>query len=102
MLYYKASSLLVFLVSFSLIPACLAQQAADVPLVAGQILHEAGLDQLWQTKLAIREHERVEKVMLLGDKIYALTSTNYLFCLNRTGGCAGLWYAACAGRVPDS
>ena len=30
--------------------------------------------------------EQVERLLLLGDKVYALTSTNYLFCLNRDSG----------------
>ena len=82
-MFYRSYILLVVLLFTSI---GVAQDQAIAPLVAKDILAEAGLSQLWQTKLAVKNGERVETLTLLGDKIYALTSDNYLFCVNRNSG----------------
>jgi outer membrane protein assembly factor BamB len=58
----------------------------QAPLVAADLLNAAGLGQVWQAKLAVRECECIEKLYILGDKICAITSTNYMFCLDRNNG----------------
>ena len=78
--------LLIFTIALLFVSVSLAQDKAIAPLVANELLQEAGLEQVWQTKLAVRDSEQIEKLSLLGDKICALTSTNYLFCLNRNNG----------------
>ena len=83
---YHNSLLFVFLMVVTVGLPCVANDGAVAPLVANDILREAGLGQAWQVKLALKEGERVEKLMLLGDNVYALTSDNYLFAVNRTTG----------------
>jgi outer membrane protein assembly factor BamB len=82
MLYrnYMIAVIVLLLASVSV-----AQQAI-APLMAKELLQEAGLGQEWQAKLAVKECESLATLTLLGDKVYALTSTNYLFCLNKDTG----------------
>jgi outer membrane protein assembly factor BamB len=82
MLYRNSILFIVLLIS----SASAARQQAIAPLVADDLLEQAGLHQIWQTKLAVNDGERIERLRLLGDKIYALTSDNYLVCLNRNSG----------------
>jgi outer membrane protein assembly factor BamB len=59
---------------------------ATSPLVANDILRQVGLGQVWQAKLAVKEGEQIENLYLLGDTLYALTSTNYLFAVHCDSG----------------
>jgi len=77
--------IILFIVSL-LISVSSAQQQTIAPLVAKQLLQEVGLGQAWQTKLAVKDGESLATLTLLGDKLYALTSTNYLFCLTKDNG----------------
>jgi outer membrane protein assembly factor BamB len=86
MLYRNSLVSFFFIVSVAVFP-CLAAEGPIAPLVAKELLQDAGLGQVWQTKLAVKkEGERLVILTLLGDKVYALTSTNYLFCLNKDTG----------------
>lgn len=69
-----------------LISVCSAQDTATSPLAAKDLLREAGLGQVWQTKLAVKEGEQIENLYLLGDTLYVITSTNYLFAVRRDSG----------------
>lgn len=82
MLYrnYIVAVLLLF------VSVCSAQDAATAPLVAGDILRQARLEQVWQAKLAVKEGEQIDNLYLLGDTLYALTSTNYLFAIKSDSG----------------
>jgi outer membrane protein assembly factor BamB len=64
----------------------LAGDNSSSPLVAKGLLKEAGLGQIWQTKLAVKADEQIDRLYLLGDKVYTLTSSNYLFGLDRNNG----------------
>jgi outer membrane protein assembly factor BamB len=85
MLYRNSLVSFSFIVLVTIVP-CLAADHSITPLVAKELLQEVGLGQAWQVKLAVKEGENLATLTLLGDKVYALTSTNYLFCLNKDTG----------------
>jgi outer membrane protein assembly factor BamB len=60
------------------------QQSA--PLVLVELLEQARLTTLWESKLALSESERLQRLFMRSDGIYGLTDRNYLFGLNRSNG----------------
>jgi len=55
-------------------------------LVSPQLLEQAGLETLWDNKLPMRESEKLERLFILGNRIYGLSDHNYFVCLNREKG----------------
>jgi outer membrane protein assembly factor BamB len=55
-------------------------------LVSTKLLEQAGLEQLWGNKLPIRESENLERLFILGNRLYGLSDRNYFVCLNREKG----------------
>ena len=56
------------------------------PLVSPELLKAGKLQMLWQNKLPMQENESIEKLYILDNRIYALSSQNYLVSLNRETG----------------
>jgi len=56
------------------------------PLVAAELLEQARLTILWESKLALSEPERLQRLFMMGDSVYGLTDRNYLFGLNQKNG----------------
>lgn len=54
--------------------------------VSEKLLNEAGLSTVWQTAVALNAGEKVQRIDVLGDYLYVLTGTNYLFCFDRNTG----------------
>ena len=55
--------------------------------VSTELLANAGIATVWQEGLPLKTGERVDTINLLGDGVYVLTTTNYIFGLNAaTGG----------------
>jgi len=49
--------------------------------------HElGGLKVVWETKLPIKKTEELERLIILGDRIYGLSDRNYMAALNREDG----------------
>lgn len=64
---------------------------AIIPSISGavvseQLLNQAGLKSVWQSSLALNAGEKVQKISIIGDYLYILTDTNYLFCIDRNTG----------------
>ena len=55
-------------------------------LVSPELLEYAKLKLVWQNKLPIRRRESLERLLILGDRIYALSSRNYMVSLTREDG----------------
>jgi outer membrane protein assembly factor BamB len=55
-------------------------------LVSPKLLERARLKIQWETKLPIRATERLERLFILGNHIYALSDHNYVVSLNRETG----------------
>lgn len=66
------------------------------------LLKEANLHTVWQTGIALNPKERTEVVTVLGNYIYILTSSNYLFCIDRNDGREVFALAAADERLPVS
>jgi outer membrane protein assembly factor BamB len=55
-------------------------------LVSPELLEHARLRVLWQNELPIREAESLERLFIVGNRIYALSDQNYMVSLNREKG----------------
>ena len=59
---------------------------AQDELVPRQLLDTADLQMNWQVNLPIKKNEEIDRMCVLGDFLYVLTSRNYLFCIAREEG----------------
>jgi hypothetical protein len=50
------------------------------------LLEHANLKILWENELPIKKKERLEKLLIIGDRIYAISNRNYMISLNRENG----------------
>jgi len=55
-------------------------------LVPHQVLKEAQLVRVWESKLPIKSNESLERLLVFGDRLYALSDHNFLVCLERETG----------------
>lgn len=55
-------------------------------LVPQQILRDAELERVWETKLPIKRTETLERLFIFGDRLYALSDQSFLVCLDRQTG----------------
>lgn len=68
-------------------------------LVSPALLTRAGLEIVWDDELPIDSAEKLERLSIIGGKIYALSSRNYLISLDKDkGGKVFSKYAAPAGQ----
>ena len=65
-----------------------------------KLLNQAGLKTVWQNTIALNPKEKVQKVTLLGEYIYILTDSNYLFCLDRNTGRLSFATSAATPKLP--
>ena len=88
---------LVSLLFLSLTAGCISVQtgtdsslrsAALQPdwLVSSQLLEQARLKMLWQNEMPFRADESLEKLFIVGNRIYVLSDRNLLLSLNRENG----------------
>ena len=54
--------------------------------VSPELLEYANLKVEWENKLPIKTNERLERLFILGNRIYALSDRNYMVSLNRGKG----------------
>jgi hypothetical protein len=55
-------------------------------LVSTKLLEYANLKILWENKIAIKNDESLEQLLILGDSIYAISNLNYMVSLNKDNG----------------
>jgi len=55
-------------------------------LVSPELLESAKLKILWDNELPIEKGESLERLVVLGERIYAFSNRNYMFSLDRQGG----------------
>ncbi|MHC4572682.1 MAG: outer membrane protein assembly factor BamB family protein [Planctomycetota bacterium] len=65
---------------------CLCQEGASVWLVSPRLLEHAKLRIVWAQKLPMQKNESLERLSMLGNRIYALSNQNYMVSLNRENG----------------
>lgn len=94
---------LVFLL---LLSSALYQPSVSQAAISEKLLNDAGLRTIWQSSIALnppskkRPKENVQKITILGDYIYILTTSNYLFCLDRNTGRLSYGTIAAAPKLP--
>jgi len=79
---------LVLLVSFfvfCVVPGSMAEEGMQ-RLVSPELLKQAELEILWENKLPIKRGESLERLFILGNRVYGLSSQNFLVSLNREKG----------------
>lgn len=54
--------------------------------ISEKLLNQADLSTVWQNAVAMDDGEKVQRIDVLGDYLYVLTDTNYLFCFDRNTG----------------
>jgi len=55
-------------------------------LVSPELLRHAGLEIVWETDLPIKAEETLTKLVLLGNRVYAISSRNYVVSMNKDTG----------------
>jgi outer membrane protein assembly factor BamB len=55
-------------------------------LVSPTLLEHAGLEIVWENVLPTKRDESLEKLLVLGDHVYAISNKNYMLCLERENG----------------
>ncbi|MGB8226100.1 MAG: PQQ-binding-like beta-propeller repeat protein [Sedimentisphaerales bacterium] len=75
-------------------------------VISEKLLNEAGLQTVWQSAIPLNPpsrtnpKEKVEKITVLGNYLYILTNSNYLFCLDRHTGRLSFAAAAAEPKMP--
>lgn len=62
------------------------QQLVLEPLVSKELLGEAGLEMVWQSEMPLKVGEELKQLYVIDDRIYGLSSFNYLAAINRDTG----------------
>ncbi|MBL7152570.1 MAG: PQQ-binding-like beta-propeller repeat protein [Phycisphaerae bacterium] len=79
--------------------SCVRGQADSRHLVSPELLRQVGLEIVWDNELPIRKAEKLKKLQIVGKRVYALSSRNYLMSLDRkTGKNVFSKYAAPVGQ----
>jgi hypothetical protein len=81
----SAGLMLVFFI-FCIVPISIAKDDSQQRLVSREALKPAELEILWETKLPIETGESLERLFILDNRIYGLSSHNYLVSMNREKG----------------
>jgi len=78
-------------------------------IVSEKLLNQAGLRTVWQNAVALNPpsqrlwrspKEKVQRITILGNYLYILTNSNYLFCLDRNTGRLSFATSAAAPKLP--
>jgi hypothetical protein len=78
--------LLASLIVLSVVQYSLAAEGSSQWLVSPKLLEHANLKILWENTLSIKNAERLEQLIILGDSIYAISNQNYMVSLNKENG----------------
>jgi len=54
--------------------------------VSAEALADNNLERVWQNRLAVRKTEKLERLFILGNRIYGLSDSNYIVSMNRETG----------------
>ena len=63
-----------------------AAESSSQRLVSSELLKHANLKILWVNKLPIIKDESLERLHILGNRVYAISNQNYMVSLNRANG----------------
>ncbi len=63
-----------------------AQARDNSALVSAELIREAGWTHNWQMNLPLKAGEKIARLNVMGPRLYAMTDTNVLFCIDRKKG----------------
>ncbi len=66
--------------------AVFSQDSGDMPVVSGLLLKQGNLKLYWQNKLALKDSEKIQRMLVLGQMVYILTDENYFFAMDAEKG----------------
>jgi outer membrane protein assembly factor BamB len=76
----------LFVISCGASGAIKEKENVSLPLVSGELLKEANLEVVWTNKVPMRKGETLKQLFMAGNRIYSLSTCNYLTALNRQKG----------------
>jgi outer membrane protein assembly factor BamB len=85
----RLRNIVILLIGFSILYISADAVAAEAEtdwLVSPELLEHAKLKILWQNELPMRKAESLERLFIIGNRIYALSDRNFLLSLNRENG----------------
>lgn len=74
------------LLASCVIQNCLAAESSSQRLVSPDLLQHANLKILWENKVPMKEKENLDRLLILGKRVYAISNQNYMVSLNRENG----------------
>ena len=77
--------LLVGVLVFFASSCVIAAEAGLRWLVSPELLRHAGFEMVWANELPMKKTESLERLFILGNRIYALSDRNFMVSLNREG-----------------
>ena len=69
-------------------------------LVSPELLRQAGLEIVWDDELPLKPMERLQRLFIIGERLYALSSSNYLIALDKETGKKVFSKSAAAAGLP--
>ncbi|MFC1793926.1 PQQ-binding-like beta-propeller repeat protein [Planctomycetota bacterium] len=63
-----------------------ARQSISKPLISPELLKHAKLKMLWDNELPIKKNESLDRLLLFGNRIYAVSDRNFVLSLNQKNG----------------
>ncbi len=78
--------LLMAVMTLSSVQSSLAAEESLQRLVSPELLENAGLKILWENLLPTKTGESLERMLILGDRLYAISDKNYMLCLTKEKG----------------
>jgi len=80
------SVLLWSLLVLCVVQSSFAAESRPQRLVSPELLKHAHLKIVWENELPIRKTERLERLRILGNRLYAISDRNYTTSMNRENG----------------
>ena len=63
-----------------------AGSSSSKPLVSPELLKHAKLKMLWDNELPIKKNESLDRLLLFGNRIYAVSDRNFVLSMNQKNG----------------
>lgn len=63
-----------------------AGQSSSKPLISPELLKHARLKLLWDNELPIKKNESLDRLLIFGNRIYAVSDRNFMLSLNQKNG----------------
>ena len=71
---------------FSVMQASFSSEKNSEHLVSPELLKKAGLEIVWESVLPTKENESLEKLLLVGYRVYAISNKSFVLSINKDDG----------------